>query len=87
MSQAKRLAHRRIETSDRGAPSTLPLADNFVHVSPFGRIEGRERYLEIVGYRVAGTDDSPDREAYLVGIVPRDEEPQRDVDRAEPVER
>ncbi|MFQ5527918.1 MAG: nuclear transport factor 2 family protein [Thermoanaerobaculia bacterium] len=48
MDQAKKLAREWIEVWDRGDPSTLPLADGFVHVSPFGRIEGREKYLEVV---------------------------------------
>ncbi len=45
---AKRLAREWIEIWDRGEPRALPLADEFVHVSPFGRIEGRGRYLEVV---------------------------------------
>lgn len=48
MDQARRLAREWIEIWGRGDPSTLPLAADFVHVSPFGRIEGREEYLETV---------------------------------------
>ena len=45
---AKRLARDWIEIWGRGDPRTLPLAGDFTHESPFGRIEGRERYLKIV---------------------------------------
>jgi SnoaL-like domain len=31
-----------------GDPRTLPLADDFAHTSPYGRIEGRETYLDTV---------------------------------------
>lgn len=48
MEQAERLARVWIETWDRGDPMKLPLADDFVHTSPFGRIEGRENYLDVV---------------------------------------
>ena len=48
MDSAKRLAREWIETWEHGDPLTLPLAQNFVHESPFGRIEGRAKYLEIV---------------------------------------
>ena len=48
MSEARDLARAWIEIWGRGEPDNLPLADEFVHESPFGRIEGRERYLEIV---------------------------------------
>jgi len=48
MSEAGRLARAWIEIWDRGDPATLPLADDFVHVSPFGKIEGRGKYLQIV---------------------------------------
>lgn len=48
MTDAKRLARLWIEVWDGGDPTTLPLAAGFVHESPFGRIEGRARYLEIV---------------------------------------
>jgi len=48
MSQAKDLAREWIEVWGRDDPATLPLADGFVHVSPFGTIEGREKYLEVI---------------------------------------
>lgn len=48
MKQARTLARDWIEAWDRGNPSALPLADDFVHVSPFGRLEGRQTYLGIV---------------------------------------
>jgi len=48
MNEAKKLAREWIEVWGRDDPSVLPLAENFVHVSPFGRIEGRDRYLEVV---------------------------------------
>lgn len=48
MNDAKKLARGWIEVWGRDDPSTLPLADDFVHVSPFGKIEGREKYLELV---------------------------------------
>jgi|GEM_PF-1793971 len=32
-----------------GDPADLPLADDFQHTSPYGHIEGRDRYLEVVG--------------------------------------
>lgn len=31
-----------------GDTDNLPIADDFTHTSPFGTIEGKERYLEIV---------------------------------------
>ena len=54
MNQAKKLAREWGEIWNSGDPATLPLADDFVHVSPFGRIEGRERYLDIVRPMAAG---------------------------------
>ena len=48
MEQARTLARLWIEVWDGGDPMTLPLARDFVHVSPFGRIEGRENYLDVV---------------------------------------
>jgi len=48
MNEAARLAREWIEVWGRDDPATLPLADDFVHTSPFGRIEGREKYLEVV---------------------------------------
>lgn len=48
LSEAESLARRWIEVWGRDDPRTLPLAETFVHVSPFGRLEGRSRYLEVV---------------------------------------
>ncbi len=48
MSDAKTLARRWIEVWGNDDPESLPLAEGFVHTSPFGRIEGRARYLEVV---------------------------------------
>lgn len=45
---AGELARQWIEVWDGGDPTTLPLADDFVHESPFGRLEGREPYLDVV---------------------------------------
>ena len=44
--KAWRLAHLWIEAWNRGEPESIPLAETFVHTSPFGRLEGRENYLE-----------------------------------------
>ncbi len=49
MTDTAGIARAWIEVWGRDDPATLPLAQGFVHVSPFGRIEGRDRYLEIVG--------------------------------------
>jgi len=45
---AARLARSWIEHWNAGTPDEIPLADDFVHESPFGRVEGRARYLEWV---------------------------------------
>lgn len=37
-----------IERWNEGAPDSIPLAEDFAHTSPFGRVEGREKYLEWV---------------------------------------
>ncbi|MCG8435345.1 MAG: nuclear transport factor 2 family protein, partial [Gammaproteobacteria bacterium] len=37
-----------IERWNENKPDLIPLAEDFVHTSPFGRIEGREVYLETV---------------------------------------
>ena len=47
-SEAERLAHAWIDYWNDGNPRELPLAESFVHVSPFGRLEGREHYLDTV---------------------------------------
>lgn len=45
---ARRLALTWIEKWNEGDPESIPLAETFVHTSPFGRVEGRERYLSWV---------------------------------------
>ncbi len=45
---AERLARRWIEGWNAGTPEAIPLADGFVHTSPFGTIEGRDNYLATV---------------------------------------
>ncbi|MDX1440012.1 MAG: nuclear transport factor 2 family protein [Rubricoccaceae bacterium] len=45
---AEHLAHLWIEGWINGDPDSIPLAEDFVHTSPFGRLEGREHYLETV---------------------------------------
>ncbi|MCB9845200.1 MAG: nuclear transport factor 2 family protein [Phycisphaeraceae bacterium] len=47
-SDAASLAREWIEVWNSGDPTTLPLADDFVHSSPFGRLEGRNHYLDVV---------------------------------------
>ena len=42
------LARLWIESWNRGTPETIPLAESFVHTSPLGRIEGRERFIETI---------------------------------------
>ena len=48
MSKAESLARLWIECWNQSRPDDIPLAENFVHTSPFGRVEGREVYLEWV---------------------------------------
>lgn len=48
MTDAKTLARHWIEVWAKGDPKTLPLADDFCHTSPFGKLEGRAKYLEVV---------------------------------------
>lgn len=45
---AERLAITWIDLWNKGQPEAIPLAETFAHTSPFGRIEGRENYLEKV---------------------------------------
>ena len=45
---AETLAKVWIERWNQGAPDLIPLADNFTHSSPFGRVEGRQIYLDWV---------------------------------------
>lgn len=42
---AETLARVWITCWNEGTPDDIPLAENFVHTSPFGRVEGREKYL------------------------------------------
>ena len=42
------LARRWIECWNEGDPDRIPLAENFAHSSPFGRVEGRQKYLDWV---------------------------------------
>lgn len=44
MHDAKRLAREWIEVWRRGDPESLPLAEAFMHESPFGRSEGRAKF-------------------------------------------
>lgn len=46
--QVDRLTRQWILIWNDGDPGSLPLADDFQHTSPYGHIEGRKRYLEIV---------------------------------------
>jgi len=43
---AERLARAWIEGWNEGKPYDIPLSEGFTHESPFGTIEGREKYLE-----------------------------------------
>lgn len=45
---AKLLAETWLTCWKEGRPDDIPLAEDFVHVSPFGRIEGRRNYLDTV---------------------------------------
>lgn len=40
------LARAWIEAWNAGAPEGIPMTEGFTHTSPFGRIAGRETYLE-----------------------------------------
>jgi len=46
--EAERLARLWISYWELGNPQALPLAQSFVHISPFGRLEGRDHYLATV---------------------------------------
>ena len=48
MTRAESLARLWIECWNQSRPDDIPLAENFVHTSPFGRVEGRVVYLEWV---------------------------------------
>ncbi len=45
---AETLARVWIERWNERAPDLIPLAENFTHTSPFGRVEGRQTYLDWV---------------------------------------
>ena len=45
---AETLARVWIERWNEGTPDLIPLAENFTHTSPFGRVEGRQTYLDWV---------------------------------------
>ena len=46
--QIDHLSRQWILVWNEGDASSLPLAEDFVHVSPFGRLEGRKHYLKTV---------------------------------------
>ena len=43
----ERMSREWLEVWTNGDPRTLPLSDDFEHVSPYGRVAGREKYLEM----------------------------------------
>jgi hypothetical protein len=45
---AEALARVWIERWNEGTPDLIPLAENFTHSSPYGRVEGRRKYLDWV---------------------------------------
>ena len=45
---AEDLARVWIERWNEGAPDLIPLAEDFTHTSPFGRVQGRQTYLDWV---------------------------------------
>lgn len=61
--EAERLARAWIQGWIDGKPDDIPLADDFVHSSPFGTVRGRETYLEWV---------KPMAEKSVAGITIRD---------------
>lgn len=48
MHDAETLARTWIERWNEGTPDLIPLAENFTHTSPYGRVQGRQRYLDWV---------------------------------------
>ena len=46
--EAERLARAWINGWIEGTPDEIPLAEDFVHSSPFGVVRGRKRYLDWV---------------------------------------
>ena len=47
-SSAGELARTWIECWNKGTPDLIPLSEDFTHTSPYGRVAGREKYLEWV---------------------------------------
>jgi len=47
-SEVEKLASIWIDYWIAGKPDEIPLAENFTHLSPFGTVSGREKYLEWV---------------------------------------
>ena len=47
-SHAEELALAWIDLWNKGEPDQIPLTEDFVHTSPYGRVEGRKTYLEWV---------------------------------------
>lgn len=45
---AEALAKEWIQRWSEGAPDLIPLAEDFTHTSPFGRVQGRQKYLDWV---------------------------------------
>lgn len=45
---AESLARTWLEYWNEGTPDDIPLAENFKHTSPFGCVEGRQKYLDWV---------------------------------------
>lgn len=46
--EVDRMTRQWILVWNDGDPATLPLAEDFQHTSPYGRLEGRAHYLEVV---------------------------------------
>ena len=46
--EVERLTREWILVWTEGDPRTLPLAQDFEHISPYGRIQGRDHYLDLV---------------------------------------
>ena len=46
--ESEQLARAWIDGWNAGKPQDIPLAESFVHTSPFGVMQGREKYLETV---------------------------------------
>lgn len=46
--RAEQLAHAWIQGWIDDCPDDIPLADDFVHTSPFGELTGRDHYLDTI---------------------------------------